>query len=143
MAKKKIGAPSFEWTDEIEGEILGRIMSGESLVDICGQGRDDFLPSERTFYKRLSDDAAFAQRYARAREAQAHREADEVKALADGATPETVGVVRLQMDARKWRAGKLAAKVYGDKLDVDHSNSDGSMKPTIIQLVARNDGSND
>ncbi|MQB38834.1 hypothetical protein DXT97_18810 [Agrobacterium tumefaciens] len=26
---------------------------------------------------------------------------------------------RLQIDARKWMAGKLRPKVYGDKLDVD------------------------
>jgi hypothetical protein len=27
-------------------------------------------------------------------------------------------VARLRVDARKWRAGKLAPKVYGEKLDL-------------------------
>lgn len=117
--KRKPGAPSFNWTEDIEQEIFNRIIGGEGVCQICGTERDDFLPSEKTFYKRLSMDADFAQRYTRAREAQAHRESDEIKAIADQATPEDYNVARLRIDARKWRAGKLAPKVYGDKLDVE------------------------
>lgn len=117
------GRPPFAWTEEISEEILGRISSGESIMEICGPDRDDFLPSERTFYKRLSLDDTYAQDYARAREIQAHREADEIRDIADKATAEDVHVRRLQIDARKWRASKMAPKVYGDKLDVKHSGN--------------------
>lgn len=113
------GRPAFNWTEEAEQEILSRIMGGETVTEICGDGRDDFLPGERTFYKRLASDPAFAQEYARAREAQGHREADEIRKIADDATPENVHVARLQIDARKWRASKMAPKVYGDKLELD------------------------
>lgn len=113
-----MGAPPFSWTPEAEEEIFNRMISGEGIVQICAPGRDDFLPSERTFYKRLTEDDAFAQRYARAREAQAHRETEEIRQIADTATPEDVNVARLRIDARKWRAGKLAPKVYGDKVDL-------------------------
>ncbi|MDF3607544.1 hypothetical protein PE067_16170 [Paracoccus sp. DMF-8] len=144
MTKKKpTGRPPFAWTREIEDEILTRIMRGESVATICATTRDDWLPSEVTFYKHLSSDDGFAQRYARAREAQAHREFDEIRQIAENAQPETVAVAKLQIDARKWRAGKLAPKVYGDKLDMNVSNPDGSLKPTVIQLVAgpaRDDG---
>ena len=118
-AKKPKGAPPFNWTKEIEAEIFTRIICGESLSAICGVDRDDFLPSERLVYKRLTSDSDFMQEYLRAREAQAHRESDEIKAIADAATPEDVAVARLKMDARKWRASKMAAKYYGDKLDID------------------------
>lgn len=114
-----MGAPEFKWTEDAEQEILSRIMSGETVTEICGAGRDDFLPGERTFYKRLANDPVFAQEYARAREAQGHREADEIRKIADAATPENVHVARLQIDARKWRASKMAPKVYGDKLELD------------------------
>lgn len=103
----------------MEDEILTRIMAGDSIADICGPNRDGFIPSETTFYKRLAEDAGLAERYARARETQGHREADEIRLIADTATTETVQVARLQIDARKWRAAKLAPKVYGDRMDLD------------------------
>lgn len=111
--------PAFKWTPEVEAEILNRIMSGDALCFICGDDRDDFLPSETTAYKYLAQNAEFAERYARAREVQAHREADEIREIADAATVEDYNVARLRIDARKWRASKLAPKKYGDKLDVD------------------------
>lgn len=115
-----MGAPAFEWTEAVEHEILNRLMGGESLTQICGPDRDDFIPSERTFYKRLVEDSDFAQKYARAREVQAHREAEEIRTIADLATAEDYNVARLRIDARKWRAAKMAPKVYGDKVDVNH-----------------------
>ena len=118
---KTTGRPSFQWDEAIEADILSRLMQGETMRDICGVDRDDFLPSETTVYKRLSEDDTFAEQYASARVVQAHREVDEIRAIADAATPENVQVARLQIDARKWRASKMAAKVYGDKLDLNHS----------------------
>lgn len=135
MARRKSagaqpGPKPFAWTDEIEQEILTRIMRGESVLKICAPDRDDFLPSEATFYKHLADDEAFAKKYARAREAQAHREFDEIRQIAEDAKPDTVAVAKLQIDARKWRASKLAPKVYGEKVDL--ISSDGSMVPRAI-----------
>ncbi len=115
-AKAPVGAKPFAWTPEIEEEIFRRMMGGEGIEQICAPGRDDWMPGVVTFYKRLSLDPDFAKAYARAREVQAHHEADEIRAIADSATPENVHVARLQVDARKWRASKLAPKVYGDKL---------------------------
>lgn len=125
---------AFKWTKDIEDEIFGRMIGGEGVVVICAPDRDAFLPSERTFYKRLTEDAEFAQRYARAREAQAHRETEEIRAIADAATPEDVQVARLRVDARKWRAAKLAPKVYGEKVDVEHS---GGVTYTIGEAVRK------
>ena len=107
---------TFQWTQDIEDEIFARLIDGESIVDICGDDREKTMPSQRTFYRRLSDDTDFWQRYARAREAQAHREAEEIRTIADMATPEDYNVARLRIDARKWRAAKLAPKAYGDRV---------------------------
>jgi len=111
----KTMAPPYKWTPEIEAEIFKRISNGESLREICNDG---WLPSRDTVRVRLINDAEFAGQYARAREAQADHEFDEIKAIADMATSENVAVARLQIDARKWRAGKLRPKVYGDKVDL-------------------------
>lgn len=109
---------STVWTPEVEEEILCRIAGGESILDICGPDRGKLIPSERTFYRKLAEDPELWQRYARAREAQAHRENDEIRKIADAATPDDVNVARLRIDARKWRAAKMAPKIYGDKLDL-------------------------
>lgn len=128
------GRPAFDWTEDVEDEIFSRLIGGESIVDICGPNREDFLPGQRAFYSRLADDKEFSQRYARAREAQAHQEADEIKAIADAATPEDVGVARLRMDARKWRASKLAPKKYGDSQNLTLK---GDEESPIVHKVVR------
>ena len=133
--KRKPHRPAFAWTQEVECEILARIIGGESIVQICGSERDSFTPSERTFYEHLASDIVFSQRYARAREAQGHREADEIRKIADDATPENVAVARLQIDARKWRAAKLAPKVYGDKITNEHTGADGGPLDARLTIV--------
>lgn len=133
-------AMTFKWTPEVEEEIFSRMIKGEGVVSILGPDKDDFLPSEATFYRRLqSGDTAFCEKYARAREAQAHREAEEIRQIADTATPENVHVARLRMDARKWRAGKLAPKVYGDKLEVNGSGANGEHVHKVEMTFVRPD----
>ena len=130
---------TYKWTPEIEGEIFARMIGGEGIVKILGAGKDDFLPTERTFYRRIAEDQAFCQRYARARESQAHREAEEIREIADEATPETVQVARLRVDARKWRASKLAPKVYGDKLEVNGAGANGEHVHKVEMTFVRPD----
>ncbi len=133
---------TYKWTPEIEDEIFRRMIAGESILEILGPDRDDFLPSEATFYRKLqAGDEAFCEKYARAREAQAHRETDEIRRIADAATPEDVQVARLKIDARKWRAGKLAPKVYGDTVDVKHGGTiklEG-VKMTFVDVAGTED----
>lgn len=120
-------ASAFKWTPEIEEEILTRIMKGERIRNICN---DDWLPSWPTVRKHLANSADFATRYTGAREAQAEILAGEAMDIADAATAETVAQARLQIDTRKWLAGKLAPKVYGER--IDHTSSDGSMTPKAL-----------
>lgn len=150
-------ANPFAWTDEIEDEIFERIGKGESLRDIC---EDDWLPSQRTVYRRLAVDETFSQRYVRAREVQADTIFDEILTIADDArndwmerrgqedagwiaNGEHIQRARLRIDARKWMAGKLRPKVYGDKLDIDHSNKDGSLAGLFASIAATGKTIND
>lgn len=114
-----MGRPS-DFTPEIANEICERLSKGESLRKICES--DDFLPSARTVHRwlALEDEwaLAFRQQYARAREAQADFYAEDVVDISDEAVADAVEVARnrLRIDARKWYAGKLAPKKYGDKI---------------------------
>lgn len=67
-------------------------------------------------YRRMK---SFSKQYARAREEQADSFADEIIDIADSVAPEAgeVAKAKLQIDARKWKASKMAPKKYGDKVE--------------------------
>ncbi|MHA3913860.1 terminase small subunit-like protein [Halovulum sp. GXIMD14793] len=99
-------------------KICDRIANGESLRSIC-QGKD--MPSKTAVFKWLKADGngSLVDQYVRAREGQADAIFDECLNLADEVNgPEDVPKARLQIDTRKWMAGKLRPKVYGDKIAI-------------------------
>lgn len=129
------GRPAFEWTEAIEDQILDQFMEGKSFRDFLGAGRQEGLPSIPTFFKHLRDSKTFSERYARAREFQADIEFEEIKEISDNGSndwmevndPDNPGYringehvqrSRLRIDARKWRAAKMANGKYGDKLEL-------------------------
>lgn len=151
MAKTKktptIGRPS-SYTEEIADEIINQLSTTpQGLNTIC---KSELLPSATTVYNWLDDEKhkKFLERYMRAREAQADLLSDEIIEISD--TPQEgiviktdkdgnrseekgdmLGHRKLQVDARKWKASKLAPKKYGDKLDL---TSDGD-KLTQSQIT--------
>ena len=66
----------------------------------------------------LMGDVRRWQIYLRGLEAQAHVEVAQAKGIADEATPETVGVARLQVDTAFKRAKHHAPQMYGEKVSV-------------------------
>lgn len=124
--------------------ICERISNGESLRQICDS---EEMPAASTVFLWLSSDSAFSEQYAHAREAQADAIFDEILLIADdgrndwmerkNADDRSIGWMengeamrrsQLRIDARKWMAGKLRPKKYGEKLDVEHS---GQMDITV------------
>lgn len=89
------------------------------------------------------------EKYARAREAQADRHAEEILRIADDGKSDTyidehgnervdqevVARSKLRVDARKWLASKMRPKVYGDKLDL--GGHVGMSNLTNEQLIAQ------
>jgi hypothetical protein len=131
-------ANPYKWTEAIEDELLKRVAKGEAVRNICN---DEWMPSAPTLYKRMDADEAFAKRYARAKERHADALFEECLAIADSQEGDVIIVdgveqrnydlvqrARLRIDTRKWMAGKLRPKVYGDKTDV---NLTGSFNVTI------------
>lgn len=142
MTKKESAKPkATRYSDAIFDKICARIAGGESVRGIC---RDPDMPNEQTFYYWLNKaenesggDSELSKKYARAREAQADAIFDECLSIADDAendymtrenadgsevevvNAENVQRSRLRIDTRKWMAGKLRPKKYGDKLEVE------------------------
>lgn len=146
------GRPSA-YSIDVADRICDGLADGRSLRSIC---LDDGMPSQSMVFRWLADEryAAFRERYARAREAQADALFDEMLDIADdgsndwierkredGSTDtvldhEHVQRSKLRIEARKWMAGKLRPKVYGDKLDLTSSDGSMSQKPVIVEFVA-------
>lgn len=135
-----LGRPS-SFTEDVGDVICERLACGESLRSIC---RDAGLPNIATVLRWLGNKDErydiFRDQYARAREVQADTIFDEILDIADETSRDTlvdkdgketvdnewIARSRLRIDARKWMAGKLRPKRYGDKQTVDLGNKDGA-----------------
>jgi hypothetical protein len=108
-----MGRPS-KYSEELAERICTEIANGKPVFAIC---QEDWCPSEFTIYKWLRDKEDFSKAYAHAREIQQERFAAEVIAIAD--TEKDPAIARNRMDARKWYAGKVSPKKWGDRVDID------------------------
>lgn len=129
-----------EFSHDLFDSICERIADGESVRAIC---RDEDMPALSTVFKWLSDKPGLAEQYTRACEVRQAHLFDQIIEIADTpvlgekrkTTENGVEVVegdmiehrRLQIDARKWALGKMNPKKYGDKVGIDHSNTDGTL----------------
>jgi len=79
-------------------------------------------------FKWLIDNASFSDQYARARETQADTLFDDILHIADaaGTDSDALNHAKVRIDARKWMAGKLRPKKYGDtqRLDLNVKQQD-------------------
>ena len=127
--KRKTGRPS-KYSDEMAEKICEKIANGRSLRSICAE---DGMPTTSTVCKWLIENKEFSEQYARARDKQADYFAEEIIEIADSAEAESAAVAKakLQIDARKCAASKIAPKKYGDKQEIDVKSSDGSMTPSV------------
>jgi len=143
--KRKRGRPS-RYTPELAAKLCERLAEGETLRSVC---RDDAMPDKATILRWLADKAKadFRDQYAHAREMQADALFDEALEIADDVSGdwstdkdgkkvldhEHIQRSRLRVDTRKWAAGKLAPKRYGDK--VQHTGDGGGPIRTEVDLT--------
>lgn len=119
---KITGRPS-SYQKPVGDEICNRIASGEPLTKIC---LEDDMPNITTVFRWINSFEAFRAQYVRAREDQADALADQIVQFSDEASldPNSIAKARLQMEARKWTAGKLRPKKYGDRQITSHVGAD-------------------
>jgi len=137
------GRPS-SYTQEKADYICQELSEGRSLRKIC---EDEGMPTAGTVCRWLSESETFQAQYARAREAQADALFEQILDIADDGKNDTtkdddgnirtdhdvIARSRLRVDARKWMAGKLRPKKYGEKLEL----SGDSDNPLTIQTIKR------
>lgn len=132
--QKSKGGRQSEYSPEIAAAICLRLAEGESLRQIC---LDETMPGRRTVFDWLTKHEDFVAMYNIARDMQAETLVDEITDIADDGSNdwmeaydrdgersgwrengEAINRSRLRIDARKWLAGKMKPKKYGDKTDV-------------------------
>jgi hypothetical protein len=121
---------------EIQEKVITEIQTGRSLRQVCG---DEGMPNFRTVQRWIVSDGSFAVRYARARTAQADTLFDRMEAVEEAVSAGTMDshAARVVLDSMRWRASKLAPKVYGDRLDVQVSDTRISISGALAAAQAR------
>ena len=116
-----------EFSQNVFDTICERITNGESLRKIC---EDEHMPNRSNVFRWMAQEGAeeLRDQYARARDAQADAYADDCVYIADNA--KDAAIARVQIDARKWHASKLAPKKYGDK--IQHTGEGGGALQVVI-----------
>ena len=125
VARKPVGNPPLPYHAATADRICEQLTVGKSLVQTLLLPD---MPGRTTVYRWLNESVEFTNNYVRAREEQADYFADECVEIADasvGMDSAGVAAMRLCVDTRKWRAGVLKPKVYGNKLAVggDETNT--------------------
>ena len=147
--------------EKAKAKIIDRICNGKSLKSILDS--DNKMPSRPIVYTWLNKendnyDKEFFNNYVRATQDRADYLVEEIITIADDQEGDTyedddgkiqtnhnvISRSKLRVDSRKWIAGKMRPKKYGDKLDV---TTDGEKITTIPFLnndplldVPRDDG---
>lgn len=148
-----------EFSENVTLAICGQLALGHGLKAIS---KMEGMPSKAAVFQWLMEGeaykaagqvdhpkAVFLDRYARAREAQADALAEEIIEISDESTYDTArdenGKVivnmehiqrdRLRVDSRKWLAGKLRPKKYGDKQTLEHTGTDGNAIAVDVQVT--------
>lgn len=137
----KIGRPS-RLTKELLEKIILQVVEGKSLKNICEK---ENMPNIATVFRWLSEGRKsnsdeilknFCDKYAHAREIQQDVLVEEMLDIARKANSKNFQASRLLIDTLKWRAGKLAPKVYGEKEMLEVAGV--ADRPLIINFARAN-----
>src|SRR5678815_5757330 len=129
-----MGRPTT-FTEEMADRLCDWIADGKSLRSFVFENDD--TPTHSTIFKWLTQQPLFAERYSRAREVQAHADADRINAIVEAVEGRTLtsDQARVMTDALKWTASRRLPKVYGDKMQL--SGQDGA--PIVVRWADGSD----
>jgi hypothetical protein len=115
-------------------EVLARVAAGGTLKRISV---DPAMPLRRTFLAWLDADPDLRERYRNALKVRAESHVDEALDIADGADPRTANLARLQVDTRKWLAGKLDPARYSERMEIEQTTTIKEERLPRLELARR------
>lgn len=143
---KPPGRPST-YTAELAAQVCTHIADGKSLRVIAAM---EGMPAQSTIMAWLDGSRPeFSEQYARAREAQADKLAEEALQIADDGRSDTyvdgdgnvktdtevIQRSKLRVDTRKWLASKMAPKKYGDKVAIGGADDLGPVQTVNREMT--------
>ncbi len=135
MSDNPVGRPT-DYTPELAQDICLLMIEGKSLNKACREVGISY----RTAFNWLKDKdkEEFLQQYVRAREERADFIADDIIDIADDNTLQADDR-RIRIDARKWYAGKLKPKAYGDSTTLK-GDKENPLFAGLAQVLRELDG---
>ena len=129
-------AYAIEEVTNIQDRLVAEIQTGRSLRQVC---KDEGMPHFTTVLRWIASDADFAIKYTRARVAQADTLFDRMEEVEEAVSAGTMDshAARVVLDSMRWRASKLAPKVYGDRLDVSVTDNRISITGALAAAQSR------
>lgn len=131
-----MGFVAYADKNQIMDQIMVQLETGRSLIQVC---KDDGMPDRETISRWIRDEPGYAAKYAYARAMQADTlfsEMADVEAKVQAGTMDS-HAARVVLDSMRWRASKLAPKVYGDRLDVSVSDNRISISGALLAAQSR------
>lgn len=147
MSDVNVGGRPTDYNDELADLICARLSAGESMRSVS---RDDAMPCMTTLFRWLRVNPQFAQQYAKAKEESADALFEQILDIADDGSNdwveqhsedagkaaykvngEAIQRSKLRVDTRKWMAGKMRPKKYGDQVNTNITPD----KPLSIEIV--------
>jgi hypothetical protein len=131
-----MGFVAYQDKAAIMDRIMAELETGRSLVQVC---KGDGMPDRETVSRWMRDEPAYAAKYAQARAMQADTLFSEMADVEHKVQAGTMDshAARVVLDSMRWRASKLAPKVYGDRLDVSVSDTRISISGALAAAQAR------
>lgn len=125
--KKALGRYS-DYNEAIAEYVCEEITMGKSLATICNQ---EGMPDRMTVLRWLRISPEFNAVYREARLNQADTMDDLILDTAYASTYASANADRVKIDAFKWRAIRLNARVYGDKTETTLVGNNGGPVKTV------------
>jgi hypothetical protein len=133
------------YSKEFSDRFCAEIADGKSMKSICAQPG---MPVKQTIFNWLRKYPEFAEAYRVATEERAESYVEEIMDIADDGTndyytdedgkrrvdTEHINRSRLRVDTRKWYAGKVKPKKYGEKIAVGGAED---LPPVQVQKIER------
>lgn len=119
------------YSERLAKKLFLEIMSGRSVHSIC---RENWSPSEMTFYRWVRDQPGFCEQYKKAREIQSHTLMDKIPEWIEH--DDNPHALTAKTRAAEIFAKRCAPKIYGDRQALEHSGPDrGAIKMAFLEQL--------
>jgi hypothetical protein len=118
--------------DDIKTQVCDFLATGLTLIDICDM---EGFPNRVTINRWMKDEPEFAARIGRAREDQQDYFADRIQQLNLGMNAKNWQYTNAQIRNIQWLMGKLKPKVYGDKVQQEHTGAEGGPVQFMVKSI--------